>query len=132
MRWIRNIAMILGASWFFPLSCTIGMVAGPHVISHIDAREVEKGEELHHLFKAVVGGRAVGMHELDSLISGIKESEDNIQSDSSSIPNLFLLSEHSGRFESESSEFTYMVLEDFGDEQLIEDRRFNSHPIPTF
>jgi predicted Zn finger-like uncharacterized protein len=120
MRWIRNIAMILGAAWFFPLSCTIGMIAGPHVISQIDARKVEKGEELHPLFKVVAGSRAIGMDEVESIISGIKEADDNIQSDSSSMPNLFLLSEPSGRFESESSIFTYTVVEDSGDEQLIE------------
>jgi len=44
---IRIIAVILGSAWFLPVSCTIGMIAGPGVISKIDAREVEKGEELH-------------------------------------------------------------------------------------
>ena len=121
MRMIRFIAVILGSAWFLPAGCTIGMLAGPSVISAIDAREVEKGEELHRLFKVVVtGGTAKGMDELESLMYHLNEVEGSIQVDSSEMPNFFLLSEPSGSFETESSIYTYLVIEDSGDEQLIE------------
>ncbi|CAB5103766.1 hypothetical protein D3OALGA1CA_4718 [Olavius algarvensis associated proteobacterium Delta 3] len=118
---IRIIAVILGSAWFLPVSCTIGMIAGPGVISKIDAREVEKGEELHHQFKAVVGdGIAMGMYELESLIYQVNEVEDFTIDDNSYKGNLFLVPETSGGFETESSIYRYQVIEDTGDEQLIE------------
>ncbi len=121
MHIIRIIAVILGSAWFLPVSCTIGMVAGPIVISKIDAREVEKGEELHPLFKVVVGdGTAIGREELQSMLHQIKEDEDHMYADSSSKPNYFLVSKPSGSFENESSIFKYQVIEDSGEEQLIE------------
>lgn len=80
MRRVRCIALILGAAWFFPVSCTIGMFVGPYVVSRMDARDVRYGEELHPLFKAVAGGRAMGMDEIDRLISEIDASEDDILS----------------------------------------------------
>ena len=126
MHIIRIIAVILGSAWFLPVSCTIGMIAGPMVISDIDAREVEKGEELHHFFKVVVGdGTAMGREEFESLIQQIKEDEDHMHVDSPARPNFFLVSKPSGSFETESSILEYQVIEDSGDEQLIELKEVN-------
>ncbi len=121
MRIFRIIALILGSAWFLPVSCAIGVIAGPKVISAIDAREAEKGEELHPLFKVVVGDETVmGLEELDSLIHRIKESDDHMHTDRSAKPNYFLVSKPGGSFETDSSFFKYRVIEDSGDEQLIE------------
>ncbi len=121
MHIIRIIAVILGSAWFLPVSCTIGMIAGPQVISEIDAREAKKGEDLHHLFKVVVDdGTAMGIEELESLIHQTKEDEDHIHVNSSAKPNLLLVSKPNGSFETGSSIFKYQVIEDSGDEQLIE------------
>lgn len=121
MRIIRIIAVITGSAWFLPVSCTIGVIAGPKVISAIDAREVAKGEELHPLFKVVVGDETVlGLEELDSLIHRIKEGNDHVHANRSAKPNYFLVSKSRGSFETDSSIFKYRVIEDSGDEQFIE------------
>ncbi len=118
---VRIIALIIGSAWFLPVSCTIGMIAGPKVISEIDARDAQKGEELHHLFKVVArDGTVMGLEELASLKHLVKEDQDQMHVDSSAQPNLFLVSKPNGRFETESSRFKYRVIEDSGDEQLIE------------
>ena len=118
---VRIIGLIIGSAWFLPVSCTIGMIAGPKIISEIDARDVHKGEELHHLFKVVVrDGTVMGLDELTSLKHLIKEDQDHMHVDSSAQQNLFLVSKPNGSFETESSRFKYRVIEDSGDKQLIE------------
>ena len=54
MRLIRNLAIVLGASWFFPISCTTGVFVGTFVMAKLDEREVIKGDEVHLLFKIVI------------------------------------------------------------------------------
>lgn len=121
MSMIRSMALILGSVWILPVGCAIGMVAGPSVMSKMDAREIQKGDALHPLFKVVVrDGTAKDLNEIEALMAHLKEAGDNIKTGTPTEPNLFLLPEPSGRFESESSLFTYSVLEDTGDEQLIE------------
>jgi len=127
MRWIRNIAVVLGSVWFFAVSCTTGIIIGPHVIAKIDAREIENGEELHSLFSVAVESgdkkalfMVIRQDEIESVKSQMNELKDHMTVDKLSIPISFLMSEPSGRIESKSSIFFYSVIEDYGDEQLIE------------
>jgi hypothetical protein len=127
MGWIRNIAVVLGSIWFFAVSCTTGMIVGPIVMAKTDAREIENGEELHYKFSVAAESgderapfMVVRQDEIDSVISQMNEIEDHMTVDKLFIPVSFLMSEPSGRIESESSIFFYSVIEDYGDEQLIE------------
>ena len=43
MNVFRLVALVLGSVYFFPVSCTTGMIAGTHVIRNLDARDASKG-----------------------------------------------------------------------------------------
>ena len=51
MRLVRVLAIVLGAQWFFVLSCTTGVVVGPQIVAKLDERDVQKGDTVHSLFK---------------------------------------------------------------------------------
>ncbi|MFH1114041.1 MAG: hypothetical protein V1792_08980 [Pseudomonadota bacterium] len=50
MRILRIVALVMGALWFFPVSCSTGLIAGTWAISHLDARDIAKGREPHQPF----------------------------------------------------------------------------------
>jgi len=50
---MKVLAFVLGSAWFFPVSCSSTLFAGIHVISHIDTREVARGEAVHPHFWVV-------------------------------------------------------------------------------
>ena len=95
LRLIRNIAAILGSTWFFFSSCIIGTIPGNFVAIKMSERKVEKGEKIPYRFKVVVDDNTlVRLDELESLLSHIKEAEDNIHPDSSSILNFFMINRY--------------------------------------
>lgn len=53
MKALRIIALILGAVWFFPVSCTTGLVVGTLTVARLDSRDVQKGEKPHRPFVVV-------------------------------------------------------------------------------
>jgi hypothetical protein len=52
-RTVRVLAFIIGAIWFFPISCTTGLFVGAPLLSKFDERHIEKGERPHSLFFVV-------------------------------------------------------------------------------
>ena len=69
---VRLLATILGAVWFFPVSCTSGMVLGTPLISKFNERHMERGETPHrHLFRVVwqpgEAGKPFGISRLEDL-----------------------------------------------------------------
>ena len=53
-RIVRVLAVILGAVWFFPVSCTTAVIVGTPLVSKFNERHMEKGDVPHsHLFKVV-------------------------------------------------------------------------------
>jgi hypothetical protein len=44
MRLVRVLGIVLGAQWFFVLSCTTGVVVGTQLVAKLDERDVTKGE----------------------------------------------------------------------------------------
>jgi len=71
MNAYRLTALVLGSSFFFPVSCTTSMYAGTHAIAHLKARDSTRGEEPHpqaQLVAVVPGGslKALDFSEIDA------------------------------------------------------------------
>lgn len=120
MRWARIVAIVLGSVAFFPVSCTTGVVVGTHVVAALDKREVQKGDVIHSLFKVVA---EPGEEGRPFRVLGKDKCPPYAPAYASRNPNppiSFRMSEPSGSVKLESSTFSYRVLEDNGEEQLIE------------
>jgi len=61
-RTVQVLAFIIGASWFFPVSCTTGLIVATPLLSQFDARRIEKGDQPHALFS---GGTPVFSRVMD-------------------------------------------------------------------
>lgn len=69
---VRILASVLGAIWFFPVSCTSGMLLGTPLISTFNERHMENGDAPHtHLFRVVwqpgEAGKPFGISRLEDL-----------------------------------------------------------------
>ena len=69
---VRILATVLGAVWFFPISCTSGMIVGIPLVSKFNERHMEKGDAPHpHLFHVVwqpgEAGKPFGISRLEDL-----------------------------------------------------------------
>lgn len=114
MRWIRILTFILGAVWFFPVSCSTGVVLGIQVIAKLDARETSKGDQVHSHFSVVAEQREKGSSFLVLSLSELSHFKENSEEYS------FLMSKPSGKMDCCGSHYSYQVLEDSGAEQVIE------------
>ena len=45
---------MLASGWFFPVSCTAGLFAGTRIAAKLDARDVSRGDSVHHDFSVVM------------------------------------------------------------------------------
>ena len=100
---------------FIPISCSVGAIGGLPVVSWLDSRNVERGETVHSTF-SVVAELKSNREEIYVLgQSQIKQPEKLLQE-----PVSFLMSKPNGSFIIDQSEWTYKVLEDKGDQQVIE------------
>jgi len=108
--WLKVSAIVLGASWFFPVSCSTGVIVGIHVIAMMDERNVERGDNVHPLFKVVVepgsDGRPFNVVSLNEL-PRLKEVS-------------FHMSKPNGSIDIDGSNIIYQVIEEVGQEQIIE------------
>ena len=120
MRLVRVLGIILGAQWFFLLSCTTGVFVGPQIVAKLDERDVTKGETVHSLFKVAAEPGAEGQSfrvlSMEQVESYLAKSE----KDATKTPLMFRMSRPSGVIDLERSTFEYRVLEDSGQAQLIE------------
>ena len=69
---VRLLAVILGSAWFFPVSCTTGVIAVTPLVSKFNERHMEQGDAPHaHLFHVVwqpgEAGQPFGMSRLEDL-----------------------------------------------------------------
>jgi hypothetical protein len=53
LKILRFISLVLGAIWFFPVSCTTGIIAGTLTLARLDSRDIEKGQQPHPWFFVV-------------------------------------------------------------------------------
>jgi hypothetical protein len=115
-RTVRVLAFIFGAIWFFPVSCTTGLVATVPLLSKFHERHMEKGDAPHSRFFYVVwqpgdAGRPFGYSRLADL------APDKLPPSARS----FIMEQPSGRTEEgKSTVVSYKVLSSGAAEQLIE------------
>jgi hypothetical protein len=112
LKLLRLTALILGANCFFPVSCTISLIAGAKVAEKLDERDVSKGETVHSQFSV-----AVEPGEADNSFRVLKLTE---LAEPDKRPATFLLSKPEGHIKINSVSTTYKVLEDTDQEQLVE------------
>ncbi len=117
---LRMLAIVLGAQWFFLLSCTTGAVVGTQIVAKLDERDVEQGDTVHSLFKIAAepgeDGKSFRVLRMDQVQSSLAEGEKA----STEAPLRFRMSSPAGAIDFARSTFTYRVLEDSGQAQLIE------------
>jgi hypothetical protein len=120
MSLVRVLGIIVGAQWFFLLSCTTGAVVGTEIVAKLDERDVQKGDTVHSLFKVAAEpgeeGKSFRVLQMDQVQSYLTEGEKA----STEAPLTFRMSHPAGTIDLAGSTFTYRVLEDSDQTQLIE------------
>jgi hypothetical protein len=112
---LRFLALVLGSIWFFPVSCTTGIIAGTLMIARLDSRDIEKGEQPHPWFFVVARPA-----EAESPFTVI-ELKDLPKSGSATHHHSFLMPRPSdGIRTNEYTQVSYRVLSDRGTGQTIE------------
>jgi hypothetical protein len=112
---LRSLALVLGAIWFFPVSCTTGLIAGTLAIARLDSRDIEKGQQPHPRFFVVARPA-----EANSPFSVIP-LKDLPKFKSSTPYHSFLMPQSSARIKTnEYTHVSYHVISDKGTEQTIE------------
>jgi hypothetical protein len=116
VRIIRFLALVLGSIWFFPVSCSTGILAGTLTISRIDSRNIERGEQPHPWFFV-----AAGTPEAERPFT-VVELRDLPKFESSTPKYTFLMPRSSDRIKvNEYTNVSYQVLSsDQETEQTIE------------
>jgi hypothetical protein len=112
---LRFLALVLGAVWFFPISCTTGLVAGTLAIARLDSRDIEKGQQPHPWFFVVARPAEANSPFLVIPLKDLPKFK------SSTPHHSFLMPQSSARIK--TNEFThvsYRVISDKGTEQTIE------------
>ena len=97
-----------------PISCTVGTMVGIPIVSWIDSRIVEKGDKVHSLFSVVAETKKDRERIRILSLSQIEEVQNSLE------PVSFLMSKQEGNFITDRSEYTYEVLEEKDDQQIIE------------
>ena len=128
MRFIRTIGMILGSLWFLFGGWAVGtFFVAPAVLPFFNTRDVGKGEQLHSWFSVVaepgdIEGpfQVVRKDNLEPLLPHSDSANVELHFKDESMPISFLMPNPMGRIESEYRLVSYRVVEDLGDEQIIE------------
>jgi hypothetical protein len=115
LKSLRFVALILGAIWFIPVSCTTGIIAGTLMIAHLDSRNIEKGEQPHPWFFVVAHPAAAESPFI------VIELKDLPRFRSSTNDYSFLMPRPSDRIKkSEYTNVSYRVLSEGEKDQTIE------------
>jgi hypothetical protein len=115
LKILRFIALVLGAIWFFPVSCTTGIIAGTLTLARLDSRDIEKGQQPHPWFFVVA--RSAEAEKPFTVI----ELKDLPKFEVSTPKYSFLMPRSSDRIKTnEYTDVSYQVLSDRGTEQTIE------------
>ena len=128
MRFIGYIGMILGSLWFLFGGCAAGtFIVAPAVLPMVNTREVEKGEQIHSWFSVVAEPgdnewpfQVIRKDNLEPLLPHSDNATVAMQFTYDTKPISFLMPNPMGRIETEYQVISYRVVEDFGDEQIIE------------
>jgi hypothetical protein len=109
MRWIKIFLIVVGSSWFFLVSCTTGVIVGSQIVAALDSRDVLNGDTVHSLFKVAAEPGEKG--QTFRVLSNPNNEGGGVS---------FRMSSTSASIEKGGSAFSYRVIEDSGQEQLIE------------
>lgn len=121
MTTVRVLALVLGSAWFFPVSCTSTLYTGIHVIAHLDAREVGRGDRVHPIFSMVVEPGDKGEPFRSVPLSDFQRCREAGKAYS------LLMSKPSGRIEvNDYTYVSYRVLENQSSVQVIEVEDYDS------
>lgn len=115
LRMVRLLALVLGAVWFFPVSCTTSLLAAMPVLSTLDERHMDKGDSPHSLFFVVWQPGEAGAP------FGYTRLADLARDKASASARTFVMTPPAARIAND--EFTgieYKVLSGGATEQLIE------------
>lgn len=111
---IKILAAILGAAWFFPVSCTTGTIIVIPMLAETGQREAARGDEMHSPFRIVAitseDGKTFQATHLSQLADFQKEHPDHS----------FIMAAASDEITGADSKISYQVLETSESEQLIE------------
>lgn len=114
-RTVRVLAFIIGSSWFFPVSCTTGVIVGIPLAAHWHERHMEKGDQPHSLFYVVWQPGEVGEP------FGYSRLQDLSRINTPAPARSFIMAQPSGRIKGgEFTVVTYKVLSSGASDQLIE------------
>jgi hypothetical protein len=113
VRWKQALAVVLGSAWFFPVSCTTATFFGTHMAARLDEREVARGDSVHSQFSVAAEPGEAG-RPFRVL------ARDEIDAAKAKAAVTFRMSRPRGAADIEQSKFSYHVLADTGQEQLIE------------
>lgn len=115
LKVLHFLAFVLGAVWFFPVSCTTGLIAGTVAMGRLDSRDIEKGEQPHPWFFVVAQpAEANGPFSLVAL-KDLPKFKSSISNHS------FLMPRSSARTQANGyTRVSYRVISDRGTEQTIE------------
>jgi len=120
MRWTRILLVVIGSSWFFLVSCSASLFVGVRIVAAVDARDVIKGNSLHSGFSMVIesGDEDEPFQVIDRY--GLRIIEKQLNDSDPGDRVSFLMSKPSGQLESDTSSFSYQVIEENESGQLIE------------
>lgn len=120
MNWTRIAIIVLGSGWFFLVSCTAGLFVGTRIVAQMDARDVSRGDTVHSRFSVVIKSESrdepfsvVGLYDLTRFEEQSGDSDEPFT-------DSFLMPEPSGRLDSDISSFSYEVIEETANGQIIE------------
>jgi hypothetical protein len=121
LRALRAVARVLGSVIFIPISAMAAWAFfGLDVAVKMDERFVERGDEVHTPFKVVYeepdGNGAFGYMSYRPP----DENESKPYPSDFKTPLSFLMSKKNGEFQYRYTKFSYRVIEDRGEEQVIE------------
>lgn len=109
MHWVKIFLIVIGSSWFFPVSCTTGLAVGAHIVAALDSRDVLNGDSVHSLFKVAAEPGEDG--QPFRVLSNPDKESGNLS---------FRMSSTSASIEKDGSIFSYRVMKNSGHEQTIE------------
>ena len=130
MSGMKLLALILGSVWFFPVSCMSSGVVGTWLVSHYDARDAREGDTLHNTFSFVTDSgdgtfAATRLVEARRSLEQFREIAPELKGASEAelwkaAGFDFLMPRPAGRRDIHDSNYTYRVLEQDRQGQLIE------------
>jgi len=120
MRFLRILLVVIGSVFFFPVSCTVALFAGIHLVAKIDERSVDDGDQVHSLFKVVYETESVDQSFGVVRLRNLADRQNQFASGEPKGTMSFLMSEPRGKVDVGGSSISYEVLESFAGKQVIE------------